>query len=227
MSRRYGFTVHSVGLKARFTLYVLSSRGMWVCLCYWTWPRRCGFRVQRCFFFFSSSPRRCQPRYPREHRPQTQRGFFPQYLRNPWPLANGEAPSFCRSNRPSVSSLLPSFGGVFRVQVHCQARHVEAVPQSVWSKNTEWICCFFYLCVLCNHVWPGWKYFRTLFILLNMFFLIWYLIISDHEGAVRYIIYFFFILEFCTCNQSGLYRNKTLLQKIKQGNKYKCTMWRF
>ena len=63
------------------------------------------------FFFFSSSPRRCQPRYPREHRPQTQRGFFPQYLRNPWPLANGEAPSFCRSNRPSVSSLLPSFGG--------------------------------------------------------------------------------------------------------------------
>lgn len=154
-SRCCGFTVHNAGLKARFALYV-SNRGMWVCLCYWTWPRRCRFRVQRGGFF--SSPRRCQPRYPREHRHQTHRGFFLSIYVTPDLSLNREAPSFCRSNCPSVSSLLSSVRGVsgFKFTVKPGPDMLRAVAQSVWSKNTEWICCF-YLCVLCNRVWSGWK----------------------------------------------------------------------
>lgn len=82
-SRCCGFTVHNAGLKARFALYV-SNRGMWVCLCYWTWPRRCRFRVQRGFFFESQEVSTALPERASTPNPQ---GLLSQYLRNPWPLA--------------------------------------------------------------------------------------------------------------------------------------------
>lgn len=146
-SRCCGFTVHNAGLKARFALYV-SNRGMWVCLCYWTWPRRCRFRVQRGGFF--SSPRRCQPRYPREHRHQTHRGFFLSIYVTP-DLSLKQGGSLFLSLKLSFSLQFTLFrSGGFRVQVHCQARpgHVEGRP-AVGLKQKHWVdLLFLSVCVM-------------------------------------------------------------------------------
>lgn len=146
-SRCCGFTVHNAGLKARFALYV-SNRGMWVCLCYWTWPRRCRFRVQRGGFF--SSPRRCQPRYPREHRHQTHRGFFLSIYVTP-DLSLKQGGSLFLSLKLSFSLQFTLFrSGGFRVQVHCQARpgHVEGRPAVGLKRKHRVDLLFLSVCVM-------------------------------------------------------------------------------
>lgn len=145
-SRCCGFTVHNAGLKARFALYV-SNRGMWVCLCYWTWPRRCRFRVQRGGFFESQEVSTALPERASTPNPQ---GLLCQYLHNPWPLAK-QGGSLFLSLKLSFSLQFTLFrSGGFRVQVHCQARpgHVEG-RRAVGLKQKHWVdLLFLSVCVM-------------------------------------------------------------------------------
>lgn len=145
-SRCCGFTVHNAGLKARFALYV-SNRGMWVCLCYWTWPRRCRFRVQRGFFFESQEVSTALPERASTPNPQ---GLLSQYLRNPWPLAK-QGGSLFLSLKLSFSLQFTLFrSGGFRVQVHCQARpgHVEGRPAVGLKQKHRVDLLFLSVCVM-------------------------------------------------------------------------------
>lgn len=99
---------------------------------------------------FFSSPRRCQPRYPREHRHQTHRGFFLSIYVTP-DLSLKQGGSLFLSLKLSFSLQFTLFrSGGFRVQVHCQARpgHVEGRPAVGLKQKHRVDLLFLSVCVM-------------------------------------------------------------------------------